>query len=397
MSDADKKRDQTDPTADYLAPFETFSAYELRQGMFYRGRIRPEFAENRTELERLLRTAPGEHKLEEIDGRLYANLRTYDGQFRPHRRLWLHVTLLVLTIITTMGAGAELSNPNPREMALLPFEFVVDSTTCALLGDWDELVRHIWPEFARKMATGIPYALALIFILLSHEMGHYIAARKYGIDATLPFFIPAPFLFGTLGAIIKMRSPITHRRSLFDVGAAGPIAGLIASIIVCCIGLGLSTYVPRATAGDPSLMLGWSPMLSALTTLVLGPGLDGWVVELHNVAIAGWFGLFVTFLNLMPLGQLDGGHVWYALIGRKQRYVALAAMTLLFAMGYVFQFPGWLMLAAFVLLVLHVYHPPVMDESVSIGPVRVIIGIVLILAFLLMFTPQPIVVVEFGG
>jgi len=392
------------PFVDYLAPFEAFQAYGLRGGTIYRGRVRPEFARDREALRQLLDAAPGTHRLENIDGRLYLTLRTYHGP-RPRQRLWLHITLLLIAIVTIVGAGADLSRMYGRDSPahddktqLHPFEFALESMARVLDGKTEEISAYLWPDFANYMARGIPYAVALLFVLLSHEMGHFVAARRYGVDATLPFVIPAPFLFGTLGAIIKMRSPIAHRRSLFDIGAAGPIAGLVASVVVCVIGLSMSSYVPESTMIGQPFRFGTSVMYRGLARLAMGPpptapGVH--VLNLDPVAIAGWFGLFVTFLNLMPLGQLDGGHICYALLGRRQRYVGYAAFALLVGMGYLFV--GWLVLAALVLLLLRIKHPPVMDESVRLGPVRTAVGIVIIILFLLMFVPVPLVLSRYWG
>ena len=385
---------QESPQVDYLAPFETFQAYALRGGMIYRGRIRRECAEDRAGLKNILGAAPGEYHLEEIDGRLYATLRTYRGRRLP-RRLWLHVTLLVLTIITTIAAGAEMTRGQTSGLVLLPYEFGIEAITDILLGQWGELVHARLPAFLSEMGRGIPYAAALLFILISHEMGHYLAARRHGVNATLPFLLPAPFFFGTFGAIIKMRSPITHRRALFDVGVAGPLSGLVASLVVCVIGLGLSHQVPTPRTAWQGIELGWSPALAIMTRLVMGRVAAGHMVSFHPVAIAGWFGLFVTFLNLMPLGQLDGGHLWYALVGRRQRYASMVGLGLLVGMGV--QFPVWLVLAALALLVFRFGHPPVMDESVRLGPGRIVLGIVVVLLFLLLFVPCPISLVEYGG
>jgi len=385
---------QENQPVDYLEPFETFQAYALRGGMIYRGRIRSKFAEDRARLKDVLGAAPGDHHLEEIDGRLFATLRTYRGR-RPPRRLWLHVTLLVLTIITTIAAGAEMTRGQTSGLVLLPYEFGIDAMTDILLGEWGNLVRARLPAFLSEMARGIPYATALLFVLISHEMGHYLAARRHGVNATLPFLLPAPFFFGTFGAIIKMRSPVMHRRALFDVGVAGPLSGLVASLIVCAVGLGLSHQVPMPRATWQGIELGWSPALAIMTRLVMGPVAAGHMVSFHPVAIAGWFGLFVTFLNLMPLGQLDGGHLWYALVGRRQRYVSMVGLGLLAGMGV--QFPAWLVLAALALLVFRFRHPPVMDESVRLGRGRVVLGIVVVLVFLLLFVPRPISLVEYRG
>ncbi len=381
------------PVVDYLAPFETFQAYGIRGGMIYRGRVRPEFAADRAELDQILRHAPGEHRVEELGGRLYATLRVYWGR-RPKRRLWLHVLLLVLTVITTLGAGAEMARRQPRGLALIPFEFVLEAATDVAAGEWRQVVDSRLGQFLSDMSKGVPYAAALLFILLAHEMGHYFAARRYGIDATLPFLLPAPFAFGTFGAVIRMRSPITHRRALFDVGVAGPISGLVASVAACVIGLRMSHVVTGPPSAGVSLVLGESRFFAGLVRLVMGPAAAG-DVGLHPVAVAGWLGLFITFLNLMPIGQLDGGHLWYALIGRKQRYVGMASLAVILGMGVMF--PGWLGLAVLVVLLMRVGHPPVMDESVRLGWRRVAVGVALIVVFVLLFMPVPIDVIEYGG
>ena len=376
-------------SVDYLAPFESFRAFAIRNGVVYRGRIRAEYAGDREALGGIL-SRGGEFTLEELDGRLYATIRAF--RRRPKRRLWLHITLLVLTIITTVGAGAEMTQTHPEELALIPFNFVVDALTDMTMGAWGRIADSLWPEFARAMVSGIPFAAALLFVLLSHEMGHYLMARRYGADATLPFLLPAPFFFGTVGAIIRMRSPMVHRRALFDVGAAGPLAGLAASLIVCVVGLRMSQYVPVSAEPHLPFELGRSALLAGLERLVMGAAPPMSRVELSPVAIAGWFGLFLTFLNLMPLGQLDGGHVWYALVGRWQRWVGWTAFTALLGMGAVYRYGLWVFVAVLALVVVRVKHPPVMEEWVPLGRWRVAVGVLVIVFFVLLFLPEPIAV-----
>ncbi|MFO7899989.1 MAG: site-2 protease family protein [Planctomycetota bacterium] len=374
---------------DYLAPFETFQAYSLRRGTIYRGRIRERFASDRGRLEQVLGAAPGSYRLEDVRGRLYATLRV-GGAAASRRRLWVNAVLLGLTAVTALAAGADLSGAEPRGFATLPFEFAVSSATHVVMGEWHAVVENHLPTFLGVMTTGAPYAAALLFVLIAHELGHYLAARRYDVDATLPFFIPAPFFFGTCGAIIRMRSPIPHRRALFDVGVAGPLAGLAASFVVCCAGLGLSSYGPPGTCSTGPIVLQHSLLFRGLARLVLGAPDGLQCVQLHPVAIAGWFGLFVTFLNLMPVGQLDGGHVWYALLGRAQGYVGLLAIGGIVAMGL--RFPGWLLLALLIVVLLRVKHPPVLDESVRPGWKRWLIGALVALIFLGLFIVEPVVV-----
>ena len=378
----------TESTANYVEAFETFGACRLRHGVMYRGRIRADLAEDTDALHRTLAAAPGEYHIEELDGDTYATIQVYRPGKKPRQRLWLHIGLLLLTVITALGAGAELASPHPRGLSLIPFEFVLDSTAHLFEGEGAVVVQELLPRFLVDMQAGVPYAAALLFILLAHEMGHYIAARRYGIDATLPFVLPAPLFFGTFGAVIRMRSPIAHRRALFDIGIAGPIAGLVASFIVCFIGLRLSSYVPIAEAPHLPFELGRSAVFRVMSCSALGPGGPEDMLLWHPVLIAGWFGLFLTFLNMLPLGQLDGGHVWYALVGSKQKHVGIAAFALLVGMGVIFL--GWMVLALLVLLVLRIAHPPVIDESVSLGPGRRILGAVTIVLVALLFIVVPI-------
>lgn len=394
MAETDDVPEQS-PEADYLAPFESFQAFGLRGGAIFRGRVREEFARDRAVLEEALGSAPGSYRVEELDGRVYATIRTYRGRRAP-RRLWLHAVLLALTVVTTVAAGANLAGGVWSSSGTFwPFDFVVRLVSGWIAGNLGEVVRVQWPYFVEQVRSGIPYAAALLFVLLAHEMGHYTVARWYGVDATLPFVLPAPFFFGTFGAIIRMRSPIIHRRALFDIGAAGPIAGLAAGVIMTVVGLGMSRFVPRPPTSMATVQLGDCLLMKLLTRAVMGPTPPMHEVFLHPVGVAGWFGLFVTFLNLMPLGQLDGGHVWYALVGRYQRYVGTGAFGLLVAMGVLF--PGWLFFALLVLVVLRIQHPPVMDESVRLGRGRKVVGVILILVFFLLFIPEPVSLAEFGG
>lgn len=380
--------DSDEPLADYLAPFATLQAYSLRRGMIYRGRIEDRFAADRPRLHRVLEAAPGSYRLRDVDGRLYATLRVGGT---PGWRVWLwaNLALLGLTGVTALAAGADLSSPEPTGFAVLPFRFLIDSATRVVLGEWRVVAGTYVPRFLQVMATGAPYAAALLFVLMAHELGHYLAARRHDIDATLPFFIPAPFFFGTLGAIIRMRSPIPDRRVLFDVGVAGPLAGVAAGVLVSIVGLRMSSYGPPGTCSTGPIVLQHSLLFQWLARLVMGPPLGDHCIHLHPVAVAGWFGLFITFLNLMPIGQLDGGHVMYALLGRAQRYLGLAAVAAILAMGL--RFPGWLMLALLVLTVLGVKHPPVMDESVRPGAGRLLIGLLVVLLFLGLFIIEPVI------
>ena len=374
-------------STDYLAAFESFQLYDLRAGRVVRGRIRRELAEDSERLAAALAAMPGPCRVERLDGRVYATLRIVRG--REPRRLALHAALLALTAVTALAAGADLSSRRPKGEAFRPFEFAIDSAARVLDGDAAALGDRL-AAFLHEMQRGVPYAAALLFVLLAHETGHSLAARRHGVDATLPFVLPAPILFGTFGAVIRMRSPIPHRRALFDIGVAGPLAGLTASVAVCLVGLSMSRYTHGAGSALGPIVLSHSPLFRACAWVALGPPGRDAGIALHPVAIAGWFGMLMTFLNLVPLGQLDGGHVAYAVAGRRCRWVYAAALGALIVLG--FGFPGWLMLALVVLVLMRFEHPPVMDESVSLGWGRRAVAVGLAAAFAAMFLAQPVVV-----
>ena len=238
------------------------------------------------------------------------------------------------------------------------------------------------------LTGGIAYALALLGILLCHEMGHYLMARRYRVRSTLPIFLPLPFLspFGTLGAVIKMRQHIRDRRALYDIGIAGPLAGIIPALIATVWGLAHSTVIDKS-AMDGTLMLGDSLLSGWIQQAIhpnLGPDQD---LLLHPVAFAGWAGLFVTALNLLPIGQLDGGHVAYGLLGRRSVYLGWAMIAALAVLGY--YFPGWWFLLV-ILLLTRVRHPKTMDERVPLDSRRVALGVFALAFFVVSFIPAPI-------
>jgi membrane-associated protease RseP (regulator of RpoE activity) len=239
------------------------------------------------------------------------------------------------------------------------------------------------------LTGGIEYALSLLGILLCHEMGHYLMARHYRVRSTLPIFLPLPFLspFGTLGAVIKMRQHIRDRRVLYDIGIAGPLAGIVPAVAAIVWGLGHSVVIDRE-AIDGTLMLGDSLLSGWIQRAVfpdLGPDQD---LLLHPVAFAGWAGLFVTALNLLPIGQLDGGHVAYGLLGRRSLYVSWMVIAALAVLG--FYFPGWWFLLL-ILVLTRVRHPQTIDERVPLDRKRVALGIFALAFFVVSFIPTPIV------
>lgn len=242
--------------------------------------------------------------------------------------------------------------------------------------------------------SGVWYSFGIMSILLAHEMGHYMMCRKHGIKATLPFFIPfLPVLnpFGTFGAVIRMESQIPNRKALFDVAVAGPLAGLAVTLPAIYFGVQFSEVIDMGQAQQSGaiITLGESFLFAQLSSLAVGELGATQDILLHPLAFAGWAGLFVTALNLLPIGQLDGGHVVYALGGRRNHYwVALAAMV---GFGFIalFVYQGWLLLFA-LLIWFGFRHPPTLDDT-PIDNTRIAIGIFTLIIFVLSFTPRPFI------
>jgi membrane-associated protease RseP (regulator of RpoE activity) len=276
----------------------------------------------------------------------------------PRPRLLTHLLLFLATLATTIIAGALHQGVNP--------------------------LTH-----PGELYKGIPFSFTLLLILGAHEMGHYLVSRRHHLNVTLPYFIPAPpfpFIIGTFGAFIRIRSPIRDKRALLDVGAAGPLTGVVVSIPVILLGLNLSTVKP-GPGGVEGLTLGEPLLFQLLSWLVFGQMSPEQNILLHPMAFAGWIGLLVTALNLIPVGQLDGGHVAYALFPQQHGRISLACLGLLGLIGLFF-WHGWLVWAV-LLYFLGLRHPPPAYDWVPLDRRRKIIGAVTILVFVLTFTPIP--------
>jgi membrane-associated protease RseP (regulator of RpoE activity) len=270
---------------------------------------------------------------------------------------WLNITLFLLTLMTTLAVGAMY-----EQVGLA------------------DLLRHPW-----LVLKGLPFSLSIMGILLVHEMGHYIASRLHSVEATLPYFIPFPTIIGTMGAVIRIKSPIPTRKALIDIGSAGPIAGVIAALPLTFIGLKLSSFVPKTDMGG-ALVLGDSLLFKLISFLAMGSPPEGYDVMLHPVAFAGWIGFFVTALNLIPVGQLDGGHIAYALMGRWHKPFAWAFWAILLVAGIFW--PGWWWWALLI-LIFGIKHPPTLVDTVALDPGRKVLGLVCLLLFILTVTPVP--------
>src|SRR5882672_5242807 len=256
------------------------------------------------------------------------------------QRYWLHALLLLLTCFTTLVVGAHMQH----NFALGRPAFLLDDNSSLLGLPW--ALRQ-----PSRVLLGIPFAGTLMLILLAHEMGHYLCCRHYGVWATLPFFIPAPTLIGTFGAFIRIRSPIRSRTALFDIGIAGPIAGFVVACAVLVVSLGFSRAIHAGAASQGIVDLQYPLIFQLAHRLLAGLGLlHGFAVlpleraYLHPMAIAAWVGMFATSLNLLPGGQLDGGHIVFSIAPRAHRFVSRLTILVLIPMA-VYLWTGWLIWA----------------------------------------------------
>ena len=250
------------------------------------------------------------------------------------------------------------------------------------------LVLFILTLLSTWLTGGPGYSISIMLILLGHELGHYFMSRRNGMKATLPFFLPFPFSpFGTLGAVIRMKSTIPSRRALFDTGAAGPLTSLCLSIPAIVIGLRLSEVGPVSQIREGTIRLADPLLFAFIQKLVLGRVPENYDVILHPIGYAGWVGLFVTALNLLPIGQLDGGHIAYALFGRRSRTIFFVTIAIM-AFITVFYNPGWFLLLL-LLIIFGFRHPAPLDDQIPLDTKRKVIGGVAFLAFFLSFTPAP--------
>jgi membrane-associated protease RseP (regulator of RpoE activity) len=284
--------------------------------------------------------------------------------------VWLHILLLVLTIASTtlVGAGhyaSFLDDFSGGRIPAIPFAAL--------------LVRGLW------------YSGTILAILGCHELGHYFACRYYDVDASLPFFIPVPFLLtGTMGAFIRIREPIPQKHMLFDIGIAGPLAGFAVAVPALFIGMAMS-HVARVPAGFTGVELGEPLLFKLAAWLLWGAQPDGYSLNMHPIAFAAWFGMLATALNLFPIGQLDGGHISYAVLGRRSTYVTFIMLGV--AVGLAYFAASWIVWTVLMIAMLFMFgprHPRVFDEHVPLDRTRLILALVALAIFIVCFTPAPI-------
>jgi membrane-associated protease RseP (regulator of RpoE activity) len=288
---------------------------------------------------------------------------------RTQERYWLYSLLFALTVVTTCMVGAAMQSDFERN---IPFDV--------------EHSLDLWGYFWRHPAAllqGLPFSLTLLLILLAHEFGHYVAAVFHQVDASLPYFLPSPFL-GTFGAFIRVRSPIYSKRALFDIGIAGPLAGFVFLLPALAVGVAFSKVIP-GIAHQGSMRFG-VPGLQWLLQQAIFPGTASADIYLHPVARAAWVGMFATAMNLLPIGQLDGGHILYSFFPRRHKLVSRAVCLAMLPLGkFWLGWTGW----GLVLLWLGRRHPAIYDPTV-LSDGRRTLGWLALIVFILCFSFAPI-------
>ncbi len=281
----------------------------------------------------------------------------------------VHLALFLATVVTTLLAGTMVLGGVP------PGELWRDPT---------------------RIAVGLPFAASLLAILGVHEFGHYTLGRRHGMPVSLPYFIPVPpvppFLLGTMGAVIRLRGAIRDRRALFDMAVAGPLAGLVVAVPVYVLGLRLSSvvHIPPDGAEGSYVRFGDALLPKLLERLTLGPLPPDFDILLHPVGVAAWFGFFVTALNLIPAGQLDGGHIVYALFGGRHALISKLAVAALVLIGLAFGSINWLVWAALIVGVMGFQHGPTMDDITPLDGRRRALGLFALILLFLLLPPVPL-------
>jgi Zn-dependent protease len=299
-------------------------------------------------------------------------------------RLWfrkhLHLLLFITTLITTLYLGA---------LSVVDFYVLEHGGLPAAVTGFFSII--FYPPF---FFPTLGYAAALLGFLTAHEMGHYFYCRRYGLSASLPYYLPNPLLFGTFGAVIRIRSTIRNKRMLFDIGAAGPLTGFLVALPILLIGMAASATVPaESIAGDESFWVLGEPLIQKAIISLLFPGSDGVSIVMSPLAMVGWFGLLVTAINLLPVSQLDGGHILYAVFGKRHTVISFIVVALMVAIGLTTQYYGWLFWALLI-AVLGLKHPPISDETEKLGLPRLLIALIALMVLALSFVPVPFEVPE---
>jgi membrane-associated protease RseP (regulator of RpoE activity) len=297
----------------------------------------------------------------------------------PHGRMWVQVLLLGLTLATTTIAGGCHYYNFMQDLASADIAPATAPAFGSLFGSPLFYLHGLW------------YSLTILAILGCHEMGHYVACLHYNVMATRPFFLPAPLLTGTLGAFIRIKSRIPTKTALFDIGIAGPIAGFVVAVPLLFAGLAMSR-LDRLPQDASSLMeLGEPLMFRFASFLIWGTVADGYSINMHPMAFAAWFGLLATALNLFPISQLDGGHIAYAVFGRKSTVISLLMIGV--AIGLSFMSASWIVWTVLTIVMMFVvgpHHPPTLDDDSPLDTRRLVLAAIALGMLIVCFTPAPI-------
>ena len=298
-----------------------------------------------------------------------------------HGRLWVQVVLFGLTLVTTTIAGG--CHYDSFRIALSNAGDVNGAAAAAGLFDFSNPLFYL---------HGLWYSLTILAILGCHEMGHYVACLRYGVDATRPYFLPAPVLLtGTLGAFIRIRSRIPNKVALFDIGVAGPIAGFVVAVPALFVGL-LMSRIDRLPEDSSSLIeLGEPLMFRFAAWLVWGDVAEGYSINMHPMAFAAWFGLLATALNLFPVSQLDGGHISYAVLGRRSTLVTVAMIGVAIGLTFVSSsWIAWTIMLVIMIVTMGPGHPPTLNDDVQLDGQRLLLAAIAMVILVACFTPAPI-------
>jgi membrane-associated protease RseP (regulator of RpoE activity) len=286
---------------------------------------------------------------------------------RPRKFPWLNVVLFGLTCLSTLVVGVFLMGD---------FNGALPQVTA----------ERLWRE-PSSVLSGLPFCLAIMGILFCHEMGHYLTCRYYGVDASLPYFIPFPTIVGTMGAFIRIRAPIRDRGSLLEIGVAGPIAGFVVALILLVFSLGQAHFLEPHTF-DGAIELG-EPLIFKIVQFAVGmTPPEGKETFMHPISFAAWFGFLATALNLLPVAQLDGGHIAYAIFRGYHRWISRIVVAVLVPLA-IFYWVGWFVWIA-LLLVLKLQHPPTLNDSIPLQRRHIVLGWIGLALLILCFMPAPI-------
>ena len=367
---------------------DSYQIHWAPREILFRGELSKQDADGTQAIELALQPHGATCEFETIDDQLYLNARLNTAPpYRPN--YGLHVALFCITFSFVIICGATGLGDFRN------FSHILELAVRSLLDAFYGLEGASSQRMLMFLTEGVCFAAPFLLIITCHEFGHYFAARRYRMTVTPPFYIPAPIGIGTFGAMIALRSPMVHRRAVFDVGVAGPLAGFIVALPIFWYGITLSDVEPLTDyTGRGLIQEGKSLLYLAILWLQKGGIPEGSDIMLHPVAWAGWVGLFITALNLIPVGQLDGGHVAYSMFGERHRWIARACYAALLLLTIFFH--GYILFAILLYFLIRLDHPPAVDERIELDPARRALGWLTLAIFALTFVPIPLQMIVVG-